>query len=183
MLLKNDILDAIKQGEISIVFRVWKRPTVKTGGTLTTRTGILFIDKVEKTDPSKVTEKDIRDAGLSSREELPALKREGDFYRIELHYHGEDPRIALRRNVDKAELRTVCEKLDKMGEWAAPYLRLIGEQPGVHAQILADSSGTEKKLFKGRLRRLKALGLTISLSPGYEVSTRGEAVLRMIGKS
>jgi hypothetical protein len=34
MLLKRAILDGIADGRISLVFRRWRRPTVKKGGTL-----------------------------------------------------------------------------------------------------------------------------------------------------
>lgn len=46
MLLKNSILKRIKAGEITLAFRKWKRPTVKTGGTLRTSVGVLAIDRV-----------------------------------------------------------------------------------------------------------------------------------------
>ncbi len=180
MLLNNKTLEAIIKGEISVVFRVWKRPTVKTGGTLTTRKGLMFIDNVEQIDRSKVTVKDIKNAGLSSRDEVCEVDREGDFYRITLHYHGEDPRIALRENLDKKQLQIVCDKLNKMGDWTNQYLRMIHDQPNIHAQILADSAGLEKAKFKGQVRRLKTLGLTESLRPGYKLSIRGEKVLKLL---
>ena len=34
MLLKREVLEAIKRGEITLQFRRWSRPTVKPGGTL-----------------------------------------------------------------------------------------------------------------------------------------------------
>jgi hypothetical protein len=180
VLLNNKTLDAIIAGEVSVVFRVWKRPTVKTGGTLKTRKGVLSIIKVEQIDRSKVTAKDIKNAGLASREELCEIDREGDFYKITVAYKGEDPRIALRQNLDKKELSIVCEKLQKMGDWSTQYLQMIHDQPNIHAQILADSVGLEKLKFKAKVRRLKTLGLTESLRPGYKLSPRGEKVLKML---
>ena len=41
MLIRRDVLEAIERGEISLQFRRWSRPTVKPGGTLKTRLGIL----------------------------------------------------------------------------------------------------------------------------------------------
>ncbi len=182
MLLNNKTLDAIKAGEISVVFRVWKRPTVKTGGTLKTRKGVLSIVKVEQIDRSKVTAKDIKNAGLASRDEICEMMREGDFYKITVSYKGEDPRIALRQNVDKKELTIVCAKLKSIGDWTAQYLQMIHDQPNIHAQILADSVGIEKLKFKAKVRRLKTLGLTESLRPGYKLSLRGEEVLKLLSK-
>ena len=180
MLLNNKTLEAIIAGDISVVFRVWKRPTVKTGGTLNTRKGVLSIEKVEQTDRESITDADIKNAGLGSRDELCEIDRDGDFYKITVRYVGEDPRIALRRNVDKKELAGICEKLGKMGDWTRVYLQMIGDQPNTHAQILADSVGLEKLRFKAKVRRLKTLGLTESLRPGYKLSPRGEAVLKML---
>ncbi len=180
MLLKNEILDLIIAGRISVVFRMWKKPTVKTGGTLKTRKGILAIDRVEKILPSQITNADIKNAGLRSRDELCSFDREGDLYRIKVHYAGEDPRIALRQNLDKAELKNVCERLRKMGDWTAKFLRMIHDQPNIHAQILAESIGLETRVFKPRVRKLKALGLTESLHPGYRLSPRGKKVLKML---
>jgi hypothetical protein len=37
--------------------------------------------------------------------------------------------------------------------------------------------GIDKPTFKNDVRKLKTLGLTISHSPGYELSPRGRAVL------
>ena len=53
--------------------------------------------------------------------------------------------------------------------------------PEVRADELAASFGLEKRVFKPRVRRLKELGLTISLSPGYRLSPRGEAFLKHEG--
>lgn len=180
MLLNNKTLERIIAGEISVVFRVWKRPTVKTGGTLKTRKGVLSIIKVEQIDRSKVSAKDIKNAGLTSREELCEIDREGDFYKITVAHAGEDPRIALRQNVDKKELENVCDKLRNMGQWTTQFLQMIHDQPNVHAQILADSIELEKLKFKAKVRRLKTLGLTESLRPGYKLSLRGEKVLKML---
>jgi hypothetical protein len=155
---------------------------VKTGGTLKTRKGVLSIIKVEQIDRSKVTAKDIKNAGLKSREDLCEIDHEGDFYKITIAYAGADPRIALRQNLDKKELKNVCEKLQSMGEWTTQYLRLIHDQPNIHAQILADSVNLEKLKFKAKVRRLKTLGLTESLRPGYRLSIRGEKVLKMLKK-
>mgnify|MGYP006921737166 CR=1 FL=1 len=55
MLLKRRFLDGIAGGSISLVFRRWRKPTVKAGGTLKTAVGVLAIDEVESTPLSKVT--------------------------------------------------------------------------------------------------------------------------------
>ena len=49
--------------------------------------------------------------------------------------------------------------------------------PGVRAPDLAASFGRETAPFKLDVRKLKALGLTISLQIGYRLSRRGESYL------
>ena len=106
-------------------------------------------------------------------------------YRIEVKPGGEDPRIALRDNADlsdedRAELDTRLGRLDnasKSGPWTRTYLELLAANPRVRAQDLAEGLGLDKPTFKNNVRKLKGLGLTISHSPGYEVSPRGQAYL------
>ena len=57
-------------------------------------------------------------------------------------------------------------------------LRLIADQPATRAPDLAALLDRETQPFKTDVRKLKNLGLTISLSPGYRLSPRGEAYLR-----
>jgi hypothetical protein len=57
-------------------------------------------------------------------------------------------------------------------------LRLIQRRPAVRAGDLADELGRERLPFKTDVRKLKNLGLTISLGTGYRLSPRGEAYLR-----
>ena len=57
------------------------------------------------------------------------------------------------------------------------YLQMIHDQPNTHASILAEQIGLTIPTFKPWVRKLKALGLTESLRPGYRLSPRGEKVL------
>ena len=54
---------------------------------------------------------------------------------------------------------------------------MIRDQPNTHAAILAEQIGLTIPTFKPWIRKLKALGLTESLRPGYRLSPRGEKVL------
>ena len=56
-------------------------------------------------------------------------------------------------------------------------LTLIAAHPGVRAGDLADRLGRERLDFKADVRKLKALGLTESLTVGYQLSPRGRAWL------
>ncbi len=187
MLLKRPVLDRIVAGEVDLAFRRWTRPTVKTGGTLRTQAGLLQIDRVVPVAFADITEEDARRAGMGLDELLSFLrkKQEGEIYRVELGGLIPDPRVALREDdrlsdEDVRELRSRLDRLDrasKRGPWTAEILRLLAENPRVRAQDLADGLGLEKDVFKNGVRKLKTLGLTISHSPGYELSPRGEAYL------
>ena len=59
-------------------------------------------------------------------------------------------------------------------------LRAIGSQPGTRAVELAAGLGRTRDPFKLDVRKLKELGLTESLRPGYRLSPRGHAVLRAL---
>jgi hypothetical protein len=168
-------LQGIAAGEIDLQFRRWDRPRARAGATQLTAVGVVRIDDVRKV--FRVSKRDAVRAGFGSPEEVVrALRADGDLYRIELHLEGPDPRVALRETIpeDFAELRAKVDRLP----WGMDYLRAIAERPGVRAEELAASFGLEKRVFKPRVRRLKELGLTISLSPGYRLSPRGEAFLK-----
>lgn len=192
MLLKNEILEKIIAGEVSLVFRRWKRATVKSGGTLKTRKGVLSIESVDTVAEKAIKPADAKRAGFANLKELQAMlsDRDGEIYRIALCYAGEDPRVALRKNVKLSkdeieEIRQTLERWDQskvFGRWTLKYLKMIYEQPNTHAQILADSVGLAKNRFKGNVRKLKELGLTEGLRPGYKLSPRGEKVYKLLSK-
>jgi hypothetical protein len=189
MLFNLRALDGIKAGQIDLAFRRWKRPTVKAGGTLRTRIGVLAIDRVEPTSERRITREDVRRAGFSSRRELLAsLRPEGRLHRIELHRLGDDPRVALRRKTrigaaERAELDERLARMDRAREapWTRRVLELIAERPETLAADLAASLGMDKAPFKRDVRKLKELGLTESMPVGYRLSPRGRVYLRDYG--
>ena len=88
---------------------------------------------------------------------------------------------ALRADdaLDDTTLAELRKKLDKL-DWALPVMRVIRDNPRVVSTELAPQVGMERPEFKLNVRKLKALGLTESFSPGYELSPRGAAVLRAL---
>jgi hypothetical protein len=181
VLIRQDVLRRIEAGEVDLQFRRWTRPTVKAGGTLATRIGVLSIGAVDRVPLAAITAADARRAGHASAAELKrflARKADGDVYRVELSLAGPDPRVALRLQADltqddRAQIDAVLARLP----WARPYLEAIAARPAVLAATLAESLGVEKRPFKQRVRRLKELGLTESLEVGYRLSPRGRAYL------
>ncbi len=187
MLIKVETLQKIVAGEIDLVFRKWKRPTVKKGGTLKTAVGVLEILAVDEIAEDQITKRAARRAGFASLDDATAelAKREGTLFRIRVKYAGEDPRIALRqKRLTKADLTEISERLDRLdraskrGAWTRDVLETIRDNPGVRAPDLAEAHGLETKVFKTNVRKLKALGLTVSLRIGYELSPRGAAYVK-----
>ena len=177
MLLDKPTLDGIAAGDITLAFRRWKRPTVKKGGTLRTPKGVLHIGAVTPIDEAAITEEDARKAGEPSRAALiKRLRPEGRLYRVEFELGGEDPRIALRESTE--DLDALGARLARMGSWTIQTLELIDDNPGTRAADLAPQLDQERLQFKANVRKLKELGLTISLERGYRLSPRGRAYLR-----
>ena len=93
MLIKLEVLEAIKKGEITLQFRRWTRPSVKPGGTIKTKVGLLKIGRIDEMDPAEVTATDARKAGFRDVAEfhkwLGTMKQGPLFHRIEVSYIGE----------------------------------------------------------------------------------------------
>lgn len=187
MLLKRRFLDGIADGTISLVFRRWRKPTVKAGGTLKTAVGVLAIDEVETIPLAKITAANAKRAGYSSLDELKAelsKRDEGDVYRIKVRHVGADPRIALRSKsrIGDDEFDALLQRMDSAAPWIRRTLDLIARHPGRRAAELATELKQETAPFKLNVRKLKALGLTESLEVGYRLSPRGRTVLARLGK-
>lgn len=190
MLLNAQHLEGIANGKIKLAFRKWKKPTVKTGGRLHTRIGVLAIFAVERISEKEISERDAKLAGFTSRADLlrDLEWRDGLLYRIRLSLAGPDERIALRkrRAVSNAEWKDLKEKLDRLdarsvhGPWVINFLTIVSTNPGVLAATLAASLGLERKWFKEHMRKLKELGLTESLEVGYRISPRGKTILKRL---
>src|SRR5215470_7122301 len=85
---------------------------------------------------------------------------------------------------DIEEITRRLERLDRAsahGPWTADVLACIAAEPGRRAPDFAARFGREVQPFKRDVRKLKELGLTISLLVGYKLSPRGEAYLRAVG--
>lgn len=188
MLIPRAVLDRIVAGEVDTVFRRQKRPTVKTGGTLRTQVGVLDIVSVEAIALGDITDRDARRAGYARAAEVVEFltaRAEGADYRVRVALGGADPRVALRADDDltRADVAGITARLDRFdasgrrGAWTHSILTLIAGRPHVRASDLAAEAGWETASFKTNVRKLNELGLTISHSPGYELSPRGRAYL------
>lgn len=190
MLLPTAALERIISGEVSLVFRRWRRPTVRSGGSLRTALGVLRIVDVVPVTEADISDADAAGAGFSSRAALlnELGSRAGQVYRIAVEYGGADPRIALRQQDDlsDAEIEQIVGRLQRLdarsptGSWTRRVLAAIEAQHGVVSRTLAERLGCDRDLLKLQVRKLKNLGLTVSLATGYELSPRGRVVLSHI---
>lgn len=94
MLLKRELLELIKTGKVDLIFRRWNRPTVKAGGTLKTKVGLLAIKSITDMSPDQVTDAEAQRAGFADvaefRRWLDTMKEGSLFQRIEVGYLGEE---------------------------------------------------------------------------------------------
>lgn len=189
MLFEARFGEPVRSGAVTVTFRRWKRRQAVAGNVYRTAIGRIRVTGVATVDPSSLTGHDATAAGYASVDDLVAdLRGTPDLplYRIDFEPVPEaDPRdeLAATAHLDAAarlELTTRLERLDRAsshGAWTVSTLSLIQDRPGVRAGDLAESVGRETQPFKLDVRKLKNLGLTISLDVGYRLSPRGEAYL------
>lgn len=198
MLLPKPIAEAVRAGTVTLAFRRWDSPRVKVGSTQLTTAGVVIFDAIDEiVDVATISDADALAAGLPDAAALrkrlvPGTARRGPrggkggdrIYRVRMRWAGQDPRIALREAVpDAAELAEVSAAVEALdagrgsGPWTRRILEWIRDNPGVVSKELAALLGRELLPMKADIRKLKALGLTISLQVGYRLSPRGEAYL------
>ncbi len=177
----------VAAGQITVTWRLWKFAHVRPGGVYATGFGgAVAIDDLRRVRVGDVTDADAHEVGLPDAESLVELARshtgasvspDTELYCVRFHYvdrEPEKPRLSLD------EVRQRLEKLDQrsaIGPWTLATLRLIEANPGVVARVLAAEMGRPRLEFKTDVRKLKALGLTISLPVGYELSELGQSYL------
>jgi hypothetical protein len=188
---------AIARGELTEAFRHWKRPQAKAGARHRLAPfGMIEIVEVAGVDAVTLTARNAAAAGFASRQALLddiekwGRKYAGNtLYRVVFRFVGAgeagavDPRAALASDdaLSAEDVGAIAAKLDRMdarapdGAWTRATLRLIAEHPGRRAGDLAEMLGRERLEFKRDVRKLKELGLTLSLEVGYELSPRGRA--------
>jgi hypothetical protein len=192
MRFEQRLREGIHSGEIVLAFRRWKRSQVVPGHRYRTGIGMVEVEAADVVEPSSVDAAQAREAGYASVGDLLAGLR-GDaalpVYRIRLHrIDGPDPRDELARTASLTEedVAAITARLARMdrsssrGPWTGAVLALIADRPAVVSTVLAQAMGWERPDFKLHVRRLKALGLTLSLDVGYRLSPRGESYLKSV---
>jgi len=189
VLFEQRFWEPIARSEVTVTFRRWKRRQAIAGNRYRTPRAIIEADAVDVVSIHDVTDADARAGGYPDVEALVADLRgtpDLDLYRIRFHTVDEpDPRAVLAADAglgdqERAEIDRRLDRLDRAsshGPWTRATLRLIERMPATRAGDLADAVGRERLPFKTDVRKLKNLGLTISLGVGYELSPRGQAYL------
>ncbi|MGK2948450.1 MAG: ASCH domain-containing protein [Acidimicrobiales bacterium] len=186
MLFEQRFWEPIARGEVTVTFRRWKRRQVVPGRRYRTAGGIVEVDALDVIPEAEVTDADARASGYPDATAVLADLRGGPevaLHRVRFHLVDEpDPRTVLAHDaaLDEAVLAAIDQRLDRLdrasrhGPWTRATLEQIARQPGVRAGDLADEAGRERLAFKADVRKLKNLGLTLSLEVGYRLSPRGE---------
>ena len=180
----------VMEGAITVTFRLWKTAKVKAGGTYRTNKGMIEIESIDLMPAGAISRRDIKPSGCDSIEAIWALAGEHTntrvtadtlLYRVQFRYLGEIDHAV--RPPPTTDLDAIAQRLARTdarsprGPWTTHVLQMIESAPEVPARILAAELGWETLDFKAHVRRLKALGLTISHEVGYELSDLGRAYL------
>lgn len=192
MLVERKLQAGIRDGSITVMFRRWRARQVTAGNTYRTAAGLIAVDEVTVVAPSRITKRDALAAGYPDADAARAALH-GDpsipVYRLRIHpVLDPDPRDELAADdrlstEDVAAISTRLQRLDEassFGPWTLATLRMIAERPEIRAPDLAEAFGRETQPFKLDVRKLKNLGLTLSLRIGYRLSPRGAAYLAAI---
>jgi hypothetical protein len=192
MLFLKRFWEPIARGEITVTFRRWKAQQVLAGRRYRTAAGIIQIESVSLWAEDNITDIDAQQAGHADARSLLAdlpVRPGLPLYRIQFHVVDDpDPRAELAASADltPAEIIEISHRLHRLdrasphGPWTIPVLEMIETYPGRRAPDLAAHFGRETQPFKTDVRKLKNLGLTLSLKIGYRLSPRGEAYLSTI---
>ena len=187
--------DGVQNGAVTVTFRRWKRGQAIAGNRYRSVVGIIEVESVKVIDAARITNADAKRSGYPSAAAVIADLRGSDdlpIYRVQFHaVPGPDPRDELASTAtltdeDVADLARRLDRLDRassFGPWTMATLAVIAASPSVRAGDLAESLGRERAPFKLDVRKLKNLGLTLSLDVGYRLSPRGEEYRRRTSRA
>ena len=95
MQFSKELRDDVAAGDITVTFRLWRRPQVKVGGIYRVGRAQIAVDRIEQVPFARVTNADVRRAGEHDRESLRARAAHAGpiaddtlLYRIAFHVVG-----------------------------------------------------------------------------------------------
>jgi hypothetical protein len=191
VLFQTRFHDPIRRGDITTTVRIWQKLRVKPCGRYALGSGAIVVDRIHEVALHDITSAIARRCGFLSLVDLLKTAKHGAGERvflIDFHYVDAPPTSAAKHHrLDAAELAQMLERLAAMDAraarpWIVDALQIIADRPGTRAGDLAAALGRERLEFKQDVRKLKALGLTISPETGYRLSDRGLHVLQAMKK-
>jgi len=88
----RDLRESVLSGEITVSFRLWRRPMVKAGGRYRVGSGQIEVDTIEVVPFAAISPADVRRAGEADRESLRRRAAHAGpitgstlLYRVEFH--------------------------------------------------------------------------------------------------
>jgi hypothetical protein len=183
---------AIRAGKVTRSFRHWQRPQATLGGKYNLHPeGAIEVTALAQVSLGELSDCDLDSTGITDLQALKALlgiaAPATRLYQVDFRYLGPD--LVKQANTSApatSELAAVITRLRAMDKrsdqpWTITLLQRLRQQPGTRAADLAPVFGWDTNRFKTQVRKLKALGLTVSLETGYQISPRGLALLQHLG--
>jgi hypothetical protein len=189
MLVPQRLAPGVADGSVTVLLRRWRSRQAIHGHRYRTGAGILEVDALDLIGAADITDEDARAAGAPDADAARAQLRGPEdvpVTRVRFHRVDEpDPRSLLAADdaLSDEDVAAIARRLERMdrasrhGPWTIAALQAIAANPEVRAGDLAEAAGRERLEFKRDVRKLKALGLTLSFPVGYRLSPRGEAFL------
>jgi hypothetical protein len=179
----------IAAGEITCSVRIWRAPRVKVGGRYRVGAGAIEVTAIREPAIDDITPALARRSGFAGVVELLKVAKHGAGERVflvDFRWLGARPPPSPAE-VDEAVADERIVRLQRMDDradapWTLAVLRWIGRHPGTRAADLAAALDRDKDTLKRDVRKLKALGLTVSLETGYSLSALGSAVVGRAGR-
>jgi hypothetical protein len=190
LMFRREDRERVARGEITVTFRLWKSAHVKAGKTYESGFGRIEVEDVRVIPAAMISRDDVDPSGCADVAAIRALAGEHTnarvrpdtlLHRVQFRFLGDGampdaPPMALDTERVAARLERM-DRLSSRGPWTLAALRIIEHKPRVPARLLAEELGCETLDFKRNVRKLKALGLTISHEAGYELSDGGREYL------
>ncbi len=188
MLFTSEFKAGIRAGRITRTYRSWKRPQARLGRQYNLAPdGVIEVTNLCTISPGRITDPDAIAAGFADARTLRSfLKSTEPVYLVEFNYLGSglirQPEQAV---LPESEIDGIMEKLHRTDRrsdspWTEKLLQAINASPGRRAAEIAPSFGWDTPTLKRQVRKLKALGLTISLETGYRLSDRGNQAVTLL---
>ena len=181
--------ERVANGDITVTWRLWKYAHVKAGKVYATNFpfgGSIVVEDVREVPAGEITDADALEVGQPDASSLIEYARshtgrevssETLLYRVRFHFDPLDPPKPEYSLDEVAKRLDRLDKASRTGPWTLSTLRLIEENPGVVSRELAPQMDMARADFKLNVRKLKALGLTLSLTVGYELTELGLSYL------